>query len=191
MNWRRRWNLLPRLTPLDVDRSQHAATDVVHSFRMDFSLTTSGNGGESSSNGYEACEAIMPERQRCATHAHECRFIQKWFPIYFFFFDFLLVVFAGWMLPGCSCRPHKHVSLCIFLLSTFVFFFSLSICVHKRKKKVFLICALRMRENAIDLENKMLMLGAGCDSGWNYCVRQVWIIVQQFWITVDRRGGLP
>lgn len=190
MNWRRRWNLLPRLTPLDVDRSQHAATDVVHSFRMDFSLTTSGNGGESSSNGYEACEAIMPERQRCATHAHECRFIQKWFPIYFFFSIF----YWSCSLDGCCLAV--VVDLTNTFLSAFFFFplsyfFFLSICVHKRKKKVFLICALRMRENAIDLENKMLMLGAGCDSGWNYCVRQVWIIVQQFWITVDRRGGLP
>lgn len=189
MNWRRRWNLLPRLTPLDVDRSQHAATDVVHSFRMDFSLTTSGNGGESSSNGYEACEAIMPERQRCATHAHECRFIQKWFPIYFFFRFFIGRVRwmdAAWLLLSTSqTRFSLHFSSFHFRI-----YFFFSICVHK-KKKVFLICALRMRENAIDLENKMLMLGAGCDSGWNYCVRQVWIIVQQFWITVDRRGGLP
>lgn len=80
-------------------------------------------------------------RQSCQSgngvpHMHTSVGLFKNGSLFIFFFDFLLVVFAGWMLPGCSCRPHKHVSLCIFLLSTFVFIF-FSLFVSTKKKKCF------------------------------------------------------
>lgn len=134
-------------------------------------------------------------RQSCQSgngvpHMHTSVGLFKNGSLFIFFFRFFIGrvrwMDAAWLFLSTSqTRFSLHFSSFHFRI-----YFFFSICVHK-KKKVFLICALRMRENAIDLENKMLMLGAGCDSGWNYCVRQVWIIVQQFWITVDRRGGLP